>query len=346
MKERNRYIDVVRGIAVILMVFGHCIQYGNGAEFSKPENFFYNKLFQIIYSFHMPLFMLLSGYLFAFTARKIQKTGEFIKNRFSRILLPIMGWQAIMKGIALIREGEINRGFLVDYICSWVREFWFLWAILYSSVVVFLVRKYLKDCIWVYLLGFVLTFWIPDIIYNLEYYKFMYPYFIIGYLFAEHLEAWKTKWTSVTVKYFFLLSVLLWGILFAFWNYDAFIYTSRYTLLGKANPQYQFGIDIYRMVTGLAGGSMVTSGMWLLYHSKLRSNPMFEVISRLGRESLGIYIISGYLVGWFLIGYAEYYSFSYSGNVIETIVIIGVSYLCTILLKKIRVTNCVLLGGR
>ena len=174
----------------------------------------------------------------------------------------------------------------------------------------------------------------------------MYPYFVIGYLVAEHLDQWKAKWPEVAPKHLFWGSVFGWGILFIFWDYDAYIYTSGYTLLGNADPQHQFCIDIYRLATGLAGSLMAITGSWLLYYSKWRINRLFEVISRLGRESLGIYIISGYLVGWCLIAYAEYFSFSYLNNVIQAIVITGVSYLCTVLLKKIRVTNLVLFGGR
>lgn len=64
MKQRNQYLDILRGIAIILMVFGHCFQYGNGTELIKTGDFFNYRVFQIIYSFHLPLFMLLSGYLF------------------------------------------------------------------------------------------------------------------------------------------------------------------------------------------------------------------------------------------------------------------------------------------
>ena len=48
MKTRNITIDIMRGITITLMIIGHLIPY---ASYS----------FNIIYSFHMPIFFLLSG---------------------------------------------------------------------------------------------------------------------------------------------------------------------------------------------------------------------------------------------------------------------------------------------
>ena len=57
--KRNENIDIIKGIAVILMVYGHCLQYGVNGKID-----YFNMLcFKIIYSFHMPLFTIVSGYL-------------------------------------------------------------------------------------------------------------------------------------------------------------------------------------------------------------------------------------------------------------------------------------------
>lgn len=53
--ERNKQIDISKGIAIILMILGHSIV--------LTDNFT-NYFFKLIYSFHMPLFFLFSGYHF------------------------------------------------------------------------------------------------------------------------------------------------------------------------------------------------------------------------------------------------------------------------------------------
>ena len=49
MKKRLDYVDYARGVGVILMLIGH-LGFGDG-------------VYKVIYSFHMPLFFLISGYI-------------------------------------------------------------------------------------------------------------------------------------------------------------------------------------------------------------------------------------------------------------------------------------------
>lgn len=70
--ERKEYIDVARGIAIILMVLGHL-----GLK---------NPLTQIIYSFHMPLFFVIAG----MTISIDQKLPVYINKRIIRIIVPYL----------------------------------------------------------------------------------------------------------------------------------------------------------------------------------------------------------------------------------------------------------------
>lgn len=67
--DRNIYLDVVKVFTIVCVVLGHCIQYGSGKTYLNGGLFFDDIVFKIIYSFHMPLFMIISGYLFAFTIK-------------------------------------------------------------------------------------------------------------------------------------------------------------------------------------------------------------------------------------------------------------------------------------
>lgn len=78
MKEKKRvlFIDIARGIAIILMLVGHTLAYENGFS-------------QWIYSFHMPLFVIASGFFF----KEEEKIGSVIKNTFLKlVLLIILVW--------------------------------------------------------------------------------------------------------------------------------------------------------------------------------------------------------------------------------------------------------------
>ena len=89
--KRNIYIDFVKGIAIVLVVLGHCIQYGSGHVYLFEEEFFNNSLYKLIYSFHMPLFILISGFLFAYSCEKYNIKG-FIWNRLKGLCVPILFW--------------------------------------------------------------------------------------------------------------------------------------------------------------------------------------------------------------------------------------------------------------
>lgn len=62
---RISYIDQLKGIAILLVVLGHVIGYNNCED---------SFLWRFIYSFHMPLFMFISGYVAQMTFR-IERFG-------------------------------------------------------------------------------------------------------------------------------------------------------------------------------------------------------------------------------------------------------------------------------
>lgn len=85
--ERERWPDLVRGIAIILVIIGHTIQYVKYNNVNYEED----GVFLFIYSFHMPLFMFVSGYLFkSYVDRYSFIEGVWRKAR--SLLVPIIVW--------------------------------------------------------------------------------------------------------------------------------------------------------------------------------------------------------------------------------------------------------------
>lgn len=56
--ERITYLDHLKGMAILIVVIGHVLQYC-----VLPQTFNDDRLWNIIYSFHMSLFMMVSGYV-------------------------------------------------------------------------------------------------------------------------------------------------------------------------------------------------------------------------------------------------------------------------------------------
>lgn len=75
MLKRVEYIDIARGIGILLVVLGH-----NDFGYVSPFGY------KVIYSFHMPLFFFLSGYFLNASIPFV----EFFKKRFNSLLKPYL----------------------------------------------------------------------------------------------------------------------------------------------------------------------------------------------------------------------------------------------------------------
>lgn len=117
LKSRNQVIDTARAIAVILVVVGHCIQYGSGRDYLASKAYLDNIIFKYIYSFHMPLFAAISGICFINTLSKRTIT-ETIKNRVQKLIIPLISWQMVINVIN-VAKSVISGGQLLES-CSWL----------------------------------------------------------------------------------------------------------------------------------------------------------------------------------------------------------------------------------
>ena len=91
---RNSNIDIAKGIAIILMVMGHS---------SCPT-----ELYKAIYSFHMPLFYILSGYFL--NKDPLTDTRSFLLNKWKKLAIPLIicGIISVLLHNFFFRVGIIN----------------------------------------------------------------------------------------------------------------------------------------------------------------------------------------------------------------------------------------------
>lgn len=125
MKDRITYIDALKGIAMLLVIMGHCVaaQFIDYREaLDGPREFML--LWRIIYSFHMPLFAFCSGLLMAktkefYTAKNISNT---LLKRIKSLLIPFTA----VGGIWFVIDGY------------WGDHYWFL-IVIWECVVIHLI---------------------------------------------------------------------------------------------------------------------------------------------------------------------------------------------------------------
>ncbi len=101
--EREFLPDILKAIAIFLMVWGHSIQYFHGSAYDFQNDF----IFKLIYGFHMPLFAFISGYFFAYTVNRY-KSLEVMKKKAVSLLLPCLTWGVILGAMNIAKDIVIS----------------------------------------------------------------------------------------------------------------------------------------------------------------------------------------------------------------------------------------------
>lgn len=346
--NRNEYLDLVKSFAIIGVIVGHCIQYGSGEGYLGNCTFFANPLFKFIYSFHMPLFMLVSGYLFAYSIEK-RTWKENIKRKIKTLLVPLLAWTLvcfIIKKIGASVSGGVGTPIelVSSYLIQLIFSFWFLWAILYASLIIIFVKNCFKDSNIVYVALILISLFLPNS-YNLCLYSFMLPYYIIGYKFNIYIRNGNKVLSHLNSnrKIYILVTGLVFFFLLYFYNYDAYIYTSGYSILNKFLC-FHLITNIYRFVIGLVGSLFVLLVIQIINKN---NNMIIRFFTMIGKETMGLYIVSGFCFDFILPRITKDFDGLNSGVlVIEVICVLFISHIVVKILQRTNLTNKIFLGAR
>ena len=121
MKQRLVWADSLKGLLILLVVLGHAIQYTMVGDACENDH-----LWNYIYSFHMPAFMAISGYLGYRVGG--QNRLSIIKKRYLQLLIPYLLWEVIY----YLTKGSISVGSMVNVFLR--PYFWFLWVLFFIIV--------------------------------------------------------------------------------------------------------------------------------------------------------------------------------------------------------------------
>lgn len=86
---RLQWVDTYKGILISFVVLGHVIQGLYGSEC------FNNRLWNFIYSFHMPCFFVASGFFAPKMVESKNVLFSLIVRRCRQLIIPMVLWQAI-----------------------------------------------------------------------------------------------------------------------------------------------------------------------------------------------------------------------------------------------------------
>lgn len=133
--KREAWLDGLKGFAILLVILGHVLSgYLDAGTFPAAYNSFYG-VRSWIYSFHMPLFFLISGFTFTLayfpdgTLRKKRYGRQVCNLLWIYVLFAVLLW-----GIKQVVPGLVNETYTLEDLAGMFVEplgnFWYLYVLL------------------------------------------------------------------------------------------------------------------------------------------------------------------------------------------------------------------------
>jgi fucose 4-O-acetylase-like acetyltransferase len=133
--SRQSWIDAAKGFGILLVVLGHALRGLQNAQL-LPTSGWSHALDAWIYSFHMPLFFLLSGF---FMEKAVHKPlDRALKDRAKTLLWPYLVW-SVLQTLVQIRMSSYTTSqydwmHLFGILWKPLMQFWFLYVLLLVSL--------------------------------------------------------------------------------------------------------------------------------------------------------------------------------------------------------------------
>jgi fucose 4-O-acetylase-like acetyltransferase len=306
--KRSKYFDNAKFILIFLVVFGHLI-----SPLKEQDGILFT-LYTVIFLFHMPAFILISGYF----AKGFKNKGYFIKS-VKKILLPYFIFQTIYSIYYYIvgKEETLHFDFLHPHWSLWFLLSLFFWNLL---LYVFSSLRWFGLFVAV-ILGIVVGF-VDEVgsFLSLSRTFVFFPYFLLGYLLNGDLlkKAIRAKY-SLAVGVFILIGTLLF---FGFW----FPENAVPWLLGATSFANMGGEE---MVDGIFRGIQYILTLIVVFGFLTLIPSSAYRVSEIGERTLYVYLFHGFIIKSLQFVVPEKSLFSFSGYYL---LLIGVSLLICFIL--------------
>ncbi|WP_026606064.1 acyltransferase family protein [Methylocapsa acidiphila] len=155
------YLDYTKGYAIILVVLGHTIGGLEKVGVVSPAGF-YATLSDVIYTFHMPLFFFVSGFLSARLAA--QPPRAFASGAFLTIVAPYLIWSWIFLSMNVAFPNGANAHFsrsdFIDILAPGrsIGVYWFLYALLVARLAYYVAARISRTLVLALFGAFSLTY--------------------------------------------------------------------------------------------------------------------------------------------------------------------------------------------
>lgn len=316
--RREFCFDALKAFAIYLVLWGHIIQYCGVKELQQDV------VGQIIYSFHMPLFMMVAG-LFSVKSMSM-KFVYLLKKKGKQLLLPIIGGCLMLMPITYFLSYFIGFGCLITH-------YWFLKSLFCCYIILWLglhisalVLKSKPDTYIVYMgggIGLIISVFVD--VYNVD---IMFPSFLLGYYLSHYKSKILHRSTSL--------------ICISLFTYFVTLYLYHNVLTGAV-------ASLCRVIMGLSGALFWFMLFVMVVRRSDTHNKITSFIGYVGRNTLGIYIIQTILLETII---AHYWAFDITNTLLFSLfiaplmsaVLVCIIMLIINILERTRLTAILFLG--
>ena len=292
-ENRQFYIDALKGLGIVLVVFGHVLDgYIRGNIYPDSKTMLFAQ-YNTIYAFHMPLFFILSGYVYQLiflNDEGIVKSHSHLKSQIVKCIYLYFVWSIILGLFKVVFSRFTNTGVSFSDILlipvKTIPPYWYLY-VLVAYYLIFSIKflyKHEKITFFVLLSISALAFILPFISW-LDFTHVLYylVYFYTGILLCKH------KISSHASAIIFLLFAI--SIFLNIQNIEVLI-------------NYTVPINI---ICGL-GYSLFVFWIFQRFQNWFKPN---NILVFLGKNSLEIFVLHCYFTGFFRVilfkgGYRTY----------------------------------------
>lgn len=274
--QRDTYWDVVKAVLIFLVLLGHVVQFYIYRGGDRGD-FWTDPLFKGIYLFHMPLFILISGY---FAAKSVaRRSWSCLPRYLQRLALPCLGMGIIKCLLAFFMQQHP-----ISALHSGVLAPWFLLVVL-ECVVCYLIMQ-MKQNRWWHIATFIIPIPLAILVSELpvlshlwphsSHFTYLWPIFVLGAYLATHHFGYQSiswKWCG-----FLILFVVAFLLFHPHW------YVYRQPLSFSIS-----GIlaDMFRTFAAIAGCG---AALWLIKYLYLFIG-RFAIVRNIGQATLALYIL-------------------------------------------------------
>lgn len=313
--KRVVVFDNIKFFLIVLMIYGHLMNIGCAVPW---------KVYNIIYSFHIPLFVLLSGY---FTKKHDEKLGRSLLNLFLLyVIFSLISWGV---NIFVYHKPAFTSIFRTPF------ALWYVLCLIYWKIILHYTSEKVLKSWW-----FFIVVWgasVLPLFFMLDYFSLarclsFFPYFLLGWLAREYhwIEKLDKIPPSTCQHVGYLMIVLALSVVCSylatrvptsfFWGLNPIKYPSSIIICCKA---LTWGLAIVNSLTvyllmpkknGLKEGQYTL--FYYLYHTVLLF-PVFDLIVK-----------------------------HLPNNFVMSIVVLGCIILSLFLLRKISFLNKLLIIGK